>query len=41
MGAVYAIKLRRTVAPAPAAAAAAPLPAYGDDEIIELWEEVA
>ena len=37
MGAVYVVKLRRSVAPA----AAAPLPAYADDEIIELWEEVA
>ena len=37
MGAIYVIKLRRSVAPA----AAAPLPAYADDEIIELWEEVA
>ena len=37
MGAVYVIKLRRSVAPA----AAAPMPAYADDEIIELWEEVA
>ena len=36
MGAIYVIKLRRSVAPA-----AQPLPAYGDDEIIELWEEVA
>ena len=37
MGAVYVVKLRRSVAPA----AAAPMPAYGEDEIIELWEEVA
>ena len=37
MGAVYVVKLRRSVVPA----AAAPLPAYADDEIIELWEEVA
>ena len=37
MGAMYVVKLRRSVAPA----AAAPLPAYADDEIIELWEEVA
>ena len=33
MGAIYVIKLRRSVAPA-----AQPLPVYGDDEIIELWE---
>ena len=37
MGAVYVVKLHRSVAPA----AAAPMPAYGEDEIIELWEEVA
>ncbi|OUQ33850.1 DUF1538 domain-containing protein [Faecalibacterium sp. An121] len=36
MGAVYVVKLRRSVQPA-----AQPMPAYGDDEIIELWEEVA
>ena len=36
MGAIYVVKLRRSVAPA-----AQPLPAYGDDEIIELWEEMA
>ena len=36
MGAIYVVKLRRSVAPA-----AQPLPAYGEDEIIELWEEMA
>ncbi len=34
MGAIYVIKLRRSVS----APAVQPLPAYGDDEIIELWE---
>ena len=36
MGAVYVVKLRRSVQPAAQA-----MPAFGDDEIIELWEEVA
>ena len=36
MGAVYVVKLRRSVQPAAQA-----MPAFGDNEIIELWEEVA